>query len=544
MTNPSDPPADEGAGGEEPRGPLEGEPTRLHPAVLGVWLLQSLLPLVVLTFIALPVAGIFLGFVALTAGTRYLRFRWRLEADALVIDEGLLIRKRRVIRRERIQSVDLERGIPHRIFGVVEVRIEAIGAGGTEGKLDAVTPALADEIRSALLATGAGRARSSSPAAAETRESGAITPWEETAGGEPGEGRPGGGAEELADSLAGEGPASGLERVRTVVPLERLVTAGLTGGRVGIAAAIVGFLFQSLPEAWWTDGLGLVLESGPDPTSIVGLRVLVVLALFALLAGFFLSVVGTVFTHWDFTLSEGPDTLAVRRGLFTEHRDTVPYRRIQAVLVEENLVRRMLGLGLVRVVVAGRVDAGGSEGTDLLLPIGDRDEIYELAREVVGVEGTGPPELRRMPWRARSRRYIRALVAALLAAGVVLAVLRFRGDPLAWGWVIGAFGGVILPGLALAEGAYRGLGWADLGDYLVVREGVLNRRTSFLRTDRLQVLETTANPFQRMAGLSSLQLRVARPMMAFSPRSLDMGGEDAARWREELGTRVRFRESG
>ncbi len=531
MTNPSELPGR--------RGPLEGEPARLHPAVLGVWLLQSLLPLVVLTFIALPVAVLFLGFVALTAGTRYLRFRWRLEPDALVIDEGLLIRKRRVIRRERIQSVDLERGIPHRIFGVVEVRIEAIGAGGTEGKLDAVAPALADEIRSVLLAKAPGRSRSTSRSAAV----GVADGVDGAGDSEPGEGGAGEGAEELAGVSGGGTTSSGLEQVRTVVPVERLVTAGLTGGRVGIAAAIVGFLFQSIPEPWWTDGLGMVLESGPDPTSIVGLRVLLVLALFALLAGFFLSVVGTVFTHWDFTLSEGPDTLAVRRGLFTEHRDTVPYRRIQAVLVEENLVRRILGLGLVRVVVAGRIDAGGNEGTDLLLPIGNRDEIYSLARDVVGVEGEGPPELRRMPWRARSRRYIRALVAALLVAGVVLAVLRFRGDPLAWEWVIGVFGAVILPGMALAEGAYRGLGWADLGDYIVVREGVLNRRTSFLRTDRLQVLETTANPFQRMAGLASLQLRVARPMMAFSPRSLDMGGEDAARWREDLGTRVRFRPS-
>ncbi len=508
---------------EERGGPLHGEPTRLHPAVIGVWLIQSSLPAIIFFFVAPPVALVIVGVSLFFIITRYIRFRWRLEPDALVIDEGLFIRKRRVIRRERIQTVDLERGIPHRLMGVVEVRVEAIGGGGTEGQLDGLSRPLAERLRSILL--GNGRV----PAAGRPVGEGAIE----------GEGVPtGAGATGREGSSDPAVPAPPVEVVRTVVPPDHLVLAGLTGGRVGIAAAIVGFLFQSLPDAWWTEGLGFLMTTGPDPTSVVGIRILVVLAVFAVLAGFFLSVVGTVFTHWDFTVSEGPDTLGVRRGLFTEHRDTVPYRRIQAVVMEENVVRRILGLGLVRVIVAGRAGGSSEEGSDLLLPIGKKGEIRDLARHAVGMEEDFPEKLNPMPWRARTRRWFRAVLAAAVATGVVALILHLQDIPLVWEWLAGAGLAVLLPGILLAEGAYRSLGWFDSGDFLVVREGVLNRRTSLVRTDRLQVVETTANPFQRLGGLGTLQLRVARPITGFSPRALDMAEAEAARWREDLGNRV------
>ncbi len=500
--------------------PLRGEPTRLHPAVLGVWALQgvfSIVVIVVLTGIVPAAGAAMLAVIVATMVLRYLRFRWRLEPDALIIDEGIFIRKRRVIRRERIQTVDLERGISHRVLGVVEVRIEAIGAGGTEGKLAAVDPATAETLRRILL----GRERR--PDAPRTDEA-TEDPRR---------------ADEAEPEPSPVAPAPQVEeRVRTVVPPERLVVAGMTGGRVGVAAALVGFLFQTMPEDWWVEGLGFLAETTPDPTSVVGIRILVVLAVFALLGGFFLSVVATVFTHWDFTLSETDETLGVRRGLFTEHRDTVPYRRIQAVQVEENLVRRLLGLGAVRVVVAGRAGGGGNEGTDLLLPIGKRNELYQIARDVVGLEGEGRPDLEQMPWRARSRRYVRALVAAGVVAALVGFVVVGRFDASWWPEIAVVFGSVLLPGLALAEGAYRGLGWADLDDHLVVSEGVLNRRTTFVRTDRLQVLETSQNPFQRLGGLATLHLRVARPLMGSSPRALDLGADGAQRWREAVAGRV------
>jgi putative membrane protein len=507
-----------------PRGPLEGESTRLHPAVLAVWAARSAFSLVILLLVAGIVGVVALGiFLALLLGMgiRYLRFRWRLDPDAVVIEEGFFVRKRRVIRRERIQSVDLERGILHRLLGVVEVRIEAIGGAGTEGKLAAVDPTLAESLRRILLARGR---PGPSPSAPETSARGPALLD----------------AESPAPELQAH-PPEPPERVLASVSPEGLVLAGLTGGRVGVVAALVGFFFQTVPDAWWAETVGRLIQQAPDPTTVVGMRVLVILALFALLVGFFLSVVATVFAHWDFTLSAGEETLGVRRGLFTQHRDTVPFRRIQAVRIEENPVRRLLRRGALRAVVAGRAGMQADEATDLLLPIGHRDELHRLARGVVGLEGEGPVVLNPMPGRARRRRMTRAVLGSLLGGALAALVGSLAWDlsPLATGgW---AFGVLLPPALLLAEGAYRSLGWADLSTHVVVREGVLNRRTTLVPVDRLQVLEITATPFQRVAGLATLHLRVARPLMGATPRALDLSRTHGADWQEALAGRMNVR---
>ncbi|MBA3622369.1 MAG: PH domain-containing protein [Euzebyales bacterium] len=53
-----------------------------------------------------------------------------------MIDQGLLQRQRRVIPFDRIQAVESVRKLRHRLFGVVELRIETVGGASTEGKLE------------------------------------------------------------------------------------------------------------------------------------------------------------------------------------------------------------------------------------------------------------------------------------------------------------------------------------------------------------------------------------------------------------------------
>ncbi len=555
MTSPPDDAAPERA-----RSPFEGDPTRLDPLALVIWTWRgafSLLVLIVVTGWMPQVGAALLGLTLVGIILRWMRFRWHLEPDAVVINEGILIRKRRVIRRDRIQTVDLERTLLHRILGVTEVRIEAIGAQGTEGSLVAVDPSTADALRRTLLSRSTARTPVQPTVPAESAGPAGSS---ELADPSRPHGRPDGEPLALAPPPAlgphptlvlapNPGPAVAIEAAPDPMtelahaPPERLVLAGLTGGRVGIAAALAGFFFQVVPDELWIGRLGTLIEQAPDPTTWVGMRVLVVMVVFALLAGFFLSVVATVFAYWDFTLSADDEMLAVRRGLLTEHRDTVPFRRIQAVRIEENLVRRLLGLASLRAVVAGRAGTGRDEGTDYLLPIGRRAEVHRLARAVIGLpeEGTpeqGPPHLHPMPPRARRRRWTRALLAtgAITAATWFLLAPEMALDPRTTTLV---FGGVVLvlAGL-LAEGAWRGLGWDDLGTHAIVREGVVNRVTTLVPVNRLQVLETSQNPFQRIAGLATLHLRVARPLMGTSPRALDLSLEGAEDWREELATRV------
>lgn len=456
---------------------------RLHPAVLGVWLIGAVGPLLfvfVAGGVAAEVAGGMAALSAVAGVVRYLRFTWHLNGSALVIEQGLLQRQRRVIPLERVQAVELVRKLRHRLFGVVEVRVETVGGSGAEGKLDALDGVSAERLRAMLLRR--------SPA---------------------------------APALGGDAEVEqGRERGERLVQLRpgRLVVAGLTGGRVGVAAAAFGIA---------QDLIGDRLERLLPMIDLTGdVRGTVLIAAVVLVGGFLLSVVATLLTYWNFTLSSDGASLQLRRGLLEQRSDTLPLRRVQALRVEENLLRRLFGLAAVKVTVAGR--SGGEEGrvSELLLPLGSRREALELVERVLDRPGLGRVPLAPMPRGARDRRLVRAAIATV---AVVLPALLLAG-------VLGAAAVVVaLPSAAAALAAYRGLGHGRAHGVVVARAGWLVRRTSFVPERHLQSLALRQSPFQRRRRLATLELQIARSSGGFGdPKLIDLDERDAAALLAEL----------
>lgn len=439
-----------------PPAPLSG---RLHPAAIFLAPLQqvrTLIALIVTGSFIPEVAGVFVALAAMGSLLVWLRFRWQLTEGTLVIDQGLLERRRRIIPFERIQTVELVRPLGHRLLGVVRVQIEAVGGSKAEGRLDALDPATAERLRAVLLGHDN------------------ATP-----------------AFDHRDFLARLAPAT-------------LVLAGLTGGRVGVLAVFLGAADEFFGDRF---------EQLFDLPTRLGVRGTILLMALVAVAAFAISVAATVVAYWDFTLTREDGALLVQRGLFEQRLDTVPLRRIQALIVEENAVRRLLGRATVRVEVAGRSGAEAQQ-TSVLLPLGQRDEALRLVERVLGVEGVAGVPLDPMPVRARTRRIVRASVTA-----VVIAVAGVVG--------IGAPGllglALLVPLVAWALAAYRALGHAEHdGIVIVARAGVLVRRTSFVPIARVQSLELRASPFQRRARLATLALQIPRSSTSRDPRLHDL----------------------
>lgn len=473
---------------------------RLHPAVMVIWPLSQAGPIALLLVagvLAPPIAVAVVGFSALASLVRYLRFSWRVEDDALVIDQGLLQRQRRVIPLERIQSVDLSRGIRHRLFGVAELRVEAIGGTSTEGHLDALDLEQANELRRTLLRE---RARVADTTA------------------RPDEGHP-----PALDAEHRRPPPS--QPVLTRLGAGRLVAAGMTGGRVGVVAALLGFLQQV-----FADQLDEWLQRAPQ---VLDTRGFVAVAVIAIVGAFVLSIAATVVAYWGFTLTREDASLRIRRGLLEQRLETLPLRRIQAIRVEENLVRRPLGLASVKVDIAGRA---GNEGRDtgLLLPLGRRADAFALVERVLEDPGLADVAPAPMPLRARTRRIVRAVVAVAAATAGAVA-LAGPGGLVALA--------LLVPALPASVAAYRALGHAEPEGFVVARAGVLVRRTAFVAHDRLQSLALTATPLQRWRGLATLHLQIARsPGVWSGPRLVDVDAGEGAVLQTRLARVMRRRQ--
>jgi len=430
---------------------------RLHPAAIAVWISGIVgnfaIPLVVLLVLGGERGPLFFstafGAIAVIGSViRWTRYWYRLDGQTLVIRGGLLQRWERTIQPARIQSVDVVQKLTHRLLGVVELRIEVVGGTGTEGSLVALTPEEATQLRALL----------------------------------------------MADHAADDDPTEpALVRMR---PAD-LLLAGATGGRVAVVAAMAGWAFQILPEGTFVETLDRLGGAGRS-----GFETILVIAAVLLTVSIVISLVSTVLVYWDFTAVRRGDRLVITRGLLQTRRSVVPIARIQAIRIEENLIRRAFGLASLRVMTAGYGRGSGDEQqSSMLVPVAGRDRCLELAEAVLGMAGLRSAEVLPAPPRALVRRLS---FAAILGIGALALGLAF------WD---GAFA-VTVPVLPLALGfqflAWRALGHAIVGPHVLARSGALVRRTTVADQANIQHLVLHRSPTQRPFGIASLTLAIPR----------------------------------
>jgi hypothetical protein len=100
--------------------------------------------------------------------------------------------------------------------------------------------------------------------------------------------------------------------------------------------------------------------------------------------------------------------------------------------------------------------------------------------------------------------------------------------------------------LALAwnveRGRYRSWGYAERDEDLVVRRGLLFRRISVVPYGRMQFIDVTAGPIDRLFGLATLQLHTAAA--ATDARIPGLLAEDAVQLRDRLATVGEARATG
>src|SRR5690625_3886873 len=143
---------------------MMSKPKRLHPTAMIFKMLEmikdsilGLLPLAVLIFrdgffsyIFLILIGIAVIMI-ISSVVYWLRFTYEVKDDEIRIEQGIFVRKKRYISKNRIQSIDLTANVLHRIFGLVKVQIETARSGGAaEASLSAVRKSEGERIRNEL----------------------------------------------------------------------------------------------------------------------------------------------------------------------------------------------------------------------------------------------------------------------------------------------------------------------------------------------------------------------------------------------------------
>ncbi len=303
-----------------------------------------------------PFAWLLLAILA--AGAAYgaaswLRTTYRIEADELRVDTGVVSRQSRRIRVDRLQGVDIVQPFVARIFGLAELRMDVAGGSAREGSLAFLTLRDAEVLRETLLsrrdAVRAGRNAAADGSAAAPEGSTAAASRERV----------------LARLDLGTLLASLLLSVETVLFLvaaavvaAAFVVFGQLGGVAGVVPVVVGFALTQFRKlsAYYDFTLSTVGAAAGD-------------------------------TGW-------PAAVRVRRGMFERSTQTITLARVQGVVVSEPLLWRRLGWARLDVAVAGYAGGQGHDNgpsASTVMPVAPRGEVLALARTLLTGSFPGAP---------------------------------------------------------------------------------------------------------------------------------------------------------
>jgi putative membrane protein len=463
-------------------------PSKLHPVSPFFSLIRYGRQLVVPLLLAL-VAGrdadvvqfvIAIPFVlASVAGfVGYLRFTYRIENGAVIVDEGIVTRKQRVVPLDRIQQVDTEAQLLHRVLGVVAVRLDtASGGQDADVTLSVVSRGDADRL-TALLAR-------------RTRASGTPVQLDAPLP-EPDAHHVDRDAHDHQDHHEDDRED---EDVLLQLPPGDLAVAGVTGSRLLFALPLLGPLTELLEEVPETmlEGIGAAAES--HSATIVA-AVSVTLAALLWFGG---AAIGSMLGYGGYTLRRRGRDLHVACGVLNRREATVAVDRVQAVRLHQNLVRRWIGRCSVHIQ-SGAV-TGAS--TRLVIPIVRTSAVPELLAALLpGVDIPPTGALERAPAAARRRAIVRRVAPTAVAAVALVAVTR---SPAAVVFTAVA----VAAAVAAGELHYRGLGLAGTASAVVGRAGGLLRTTVVVPSARVQAVRVRSTPFQRRSHLATIELPVA-----------------------------------
>ncbi|MET9606658.1 PH domain-containing protein [Streptomyces sp. NPDC006512] len=424
----------------------------------GEFNLQVLITLGSFLITCLVIAGISL--------MRLITTRYRITEDRMEVHKGKFFRSQRSVPVDRIRSVDLTANPLHRLFGLTSLKIGTGDQGSTDGglSLDGLSVRDATALRGRLTELRRTR-RGLTHTTDDTDAAIAELDW------------------------------------------AWLRYAPLTLWGVGGVFIAVGSTYRTLHELKIDPlELGIVKDIEARFGSVpLWYGLLVTLAVIILIG--VLGSTATFIEGWGgYRLDrEEAGMLRVRRGLLITRSVSIEEQRLRGAEVAEPLLLRWAGGARVKAVASGLGDADENSSRSRLTPPVPMAVARRIAADVLGettsptVEATLAPH----PRAALRRRINRALIwTVLIAAPFVGLGLWLTPALVHTGWITAL---ILLPaGLALAHDAYRNLGHALHGRYLVTRAGTFTRRTVAFHRDGVIGWSITRSVFQRRADLLTL----------------------------------------
>lgn len=461
--------------------------SRLHPSFIMMNILSTVkdlfIPLLFFSFTALKNQSFewwnFLGIIGILLFTiassvvRWFRFYFSATDRELQIEYGLFVRKQRFIPYERIHSIHVTEGLIHRLFRVVKLQIETAGGNfEPEAQLSALKRQQAEELRMWI-----------------RKQKGGVSKHE--------------------DENREDEPL----QFEFQLSKKALFIVASTSGGFGILFSFIGAVFSQvdefLPEHFY-EGIYKTFIS----SSVMFIAfVVIVIAIVA----WIVSMISTLLRFGGFTLKKKQNELIIERGLLEKRQVTIPLNKVQAIRIDEGILRQPFQFATLSIEIAG--DSGDEhEQSTIIHPLIKSKDIYPFLQKVLPTFAENIP-FQSMPKRARIRYIFRNIWFFML---VVCSAFYFIPGKYAVLTIIFAlFGGI----LGILK--HKDAGWWLTDRLIGVRFRRLKRTTLFTMKKRIQSFEYNQSFLQAKKQLASFEISVLSSSFGSTYTIIDMDEKKA-----------------
>lgn len=407
----------------------------------------------------------------------WLRFRFCVVDDRVLVRSGVLHREELSVEFGRIQNISIREPFYMRPFGLALLSIDTAGSGQKEIILGGISKELATNLRETILS----RAKH-----------------------EPHE----------PEAKKGDQPDHSILLSRTTKDiiiygltvnfiLWVIIAVGAFFGAQGVADKFFSWLatiiqFEDIVAAMQTDGglLGSIL-----------LLIGVVFLIFLLLP--LISVLGALFRHHGYQLSVEGETYRRNSGLLTRHDESMKRHKIQAIILRQNFVARFFKRTnmQLRVASAGTGAESGQLPAGLkatfLVPALHKSEMIDLVSEFFPACKIDDVVFSRI-----NRHRFNMVILGWAALPLLLFITGILSLAISWIFAFLLPLGLMLAWIIVSQ-VWKKTGYAVVGDYGFVRRGFFGTQITVFPLFKVQRVDIRQTPGQRRKGLAHLSIHLA-----------------------------------
>lgn len=353
-----------------------GQPTRQSYLGVVVYMIRNFRALTTLLIsliavaAAAPIFWTIVGFAliplmilfALFAYWQYRNFTFHVEGDELIIHKGVLVKEKKTVPIERIQSIQVTKNVIQRVLGVVALKVDTAGSKGSELEIPALERPRADALRDLLY----------------NRKEALLTDSEDESASMALKGSETGKISEKSQTNTEEG------QLLVKLGIIDLIKVGLTENHLRTGFVALAFVFgyasqyQELLEEYLEGYVDTYVSKMADAGLTLIISGLILYAVFSIL----LSMIRTFLRFFDLRAVLKSEAVEITTGLLQRNEFRVPKNKIQYIEWETNPLRKFAGFESAKLRPSNSIGEVAQGGQRIEIPALRLESSHQLGEGV------------------------------------------------------------------------------------------------------------------------------------------------------------------